>query len=148
MSDFEFRPIRNGDFAFCWPLYRDVMQPLTVQLMPWNETAQQKMIEQALAESGASIFVVEESDAGWLSVDETRFIIHLSHFYLSPERRGRGLGSKLLRWMSERARRKEKQFTLDVLKNNGRVRQLYERLGFKVIGTTGNRLNLRAPDPS
>src|ERR1700743_2147300 len=107
MSDFEFRPVRGSDFAFCWPLYRDFMQPLMVQLMPWNEAAQQKMIEQTLADSGASIFVVENSDAGWLSADETRFTIHLSHFYLTPERRDQGLGSKLLRWMSDRATRKQ-----------------------------------------
>ncbi|HTR87468.1 MAG TPA: GNAT family N-acetyltransferase [Reyranella sp.] len=144
--DFDFRAVRNGDFAFCWPLYQEVMQPLMVAPGSWNEAAQQKTITQVLSGSGTSILVVESSDAGWLSVDETRFIIHLSHFYLSADWRGRGLGSAFLRWMSDRAKRKQKQFTLDVLKSNDRARQLYERLGFQVIGTTGPRLNLRMAD--
>ncbi len=37
--------------------------------------------------------------------------------------------------MGERARRKNKNFTLDVLKNN-RARRLYERLGFRIIETS------------
>ena len=37
--------------------------------------------------------------------------------------------------MGERAKRKEKNFTLEVLKNN-RARGLYERLGFRIIETS------------
>ena len=126
MTGFEFRRIRPGDFAFCWLLYSEAMRPLTSN---WNEIAQRSTIGQALADEGASILVVEASDAGWLHVTETRFDIHLGHLYLEPARRNQGLGTRFLTWMSERARRKEKEFTLDVLANN-RARTLYERLGF------------------
>jgi GNAT superfamily N-acetyltransferase len=126
MTGFEFRRIRSGDFAFCWPLYSETVMPLTPG---WNEAAQRGTIEQALADEGASILVVEASDAGWLHVTETRFDIHLGHLYLEPARRNQGLGTRFLTWMSERARRKGKDFTLDVLANN-RAKALYERLGF------------------
>ena len=139
MTGFEFRRIRSGDFAFCWPIYSEAMAPLTPG---WNEAAQRRTIEQALADEGASILVVERSDAGWLHVTETRFDIHLGHLYLETERRNKGLGTRFLTWMSERARRKEKDFTLDVLANN-RARVLYERLGFVAERPSAGKIRMK-----
>jgi ribosomal protein S18 acetylase RimI-like enzyme len=135
MLDFGFRRVTAQDFAFCWTTYRDAMQPLAVELMQWNETNQRRGIEEALADEGTSILVSDDADAGWLHVIETRRDIHLGHLYLAPQVRNRGLGTKFLRWMGERATRKEKNFTLEVLKNN-RARRLYERLGFRIIETS------------
>jgi GNAT superfamily N-acetyltransferase len=135
MLEFSFRPVAPLDFAFCWPIYRDAMQPLIAELTQWNETSQRRGIEEALADDDASILVCEGADAGWLHVIETRRDIHLGHLYLAPQARNHGLGTKFLRWMGERARRKEKNFTLEVLKNN-RARALYERLGFRAIETS------------
>ena len=135
MADFEFRRIQPQDITFCWSIYRDAMQPLTAELMQWNEASQRRGIEEALRDDDASILVAGDGDAGWLHVLETRRDIHLGHLYLAPQARNRGLGTKFLRWMGERARRKDKNFTLEVLKNN-RARGLYERLGFRVIETS------------
>jgi GNAT superfamily N-acetyltransferase len=130
MADFEFRRTRPGDVAYCWPIYSEAMIPL---VSGWNEAAQRGMVERALGEEGASIMVVDRSDAGWLHVSETRFDIHLGHLYLEADRRNQGLGTRFLLWMTERAQRKAKTFTLDVTMNN-RARALYERLGFVPIG--------------
>jgi GNAT superfamily N-acetyltransferase len=135
MADFEFRRLRAGDFAYCWPIYEKAMAPLVPD---WNEAAQRGAIEQALGEEGASILIVDMSDAGWLCATETRFDIHLAHLYLETDRRGQGLGTRFLQWMIERARRKEKAFTLDVLEAS-RARALYERLGFAAIGKSGGK---------
>jgi GNAT superfamily N-acetyltransferase len=130
MADFEFRRVRPSDSAYCWPIYSEAMAPLVTG---WNETAQRRLVELALGEEGASIMVVDKSDAGWLHVSETRFDIHLGHLYLEADRRNQGLGTRFLQWMTERAQRKAKLFTLDVTANN-RARALYERLGFVAIG--------------
>jgi len=143
MLEFSFRRIAPPDFAFCWPIYRDAMQPLTVELMQWNEANQRRGIEEALADEGASILVSAEADAGWLHVIETRRDIHLGHLYLAPPARNRGLGTKFLHWMGERAKRKDKNFTLEVLKNN-RARGLYERLGFRIIETSPLKFTMQS----
>lgn len=134
MPDFDFRRASERDFAYCWPIYRDALQPLAEGVLVWDDAQQQRNVRQALADDGASILVSEASDSGWLLVSETRFVIHLAHLYIEPAKRGHGLGASLLRWMSDRARRKGKDFTLDMMKNN-RARALYERLGFKAIRT-------------
>ncbi len=135
MLEFGFRRIEPRDEALCWTIYREAMQPLVAALMQWNDTNQRRAVEEVLRDDDASILVTGDDDAGWLHVVETRRDIHLGHLYLAPQARNRGLGTTFLRWMSERAQRKDKNFTLEVLKNN-RARGLYERLGFRVIETS------------
>ena len=139
MADFEFRRMRPGDTAYCWLIYSEAMVPL---VSGWNEAAQRGMVERALGEEGASIMVVDKSDAGWLHVSETRFDIHLGHLYLEADRRNQGLGTRFLQWMTERAQRKAKTFTLDVMANN-RARALYERLGFVAAGTSAGKIRMQ-----
>jgi GNAT superfamily N-acetyltransferase len=145
MPDFEFRRVLPRDLSYCWSIYREAVQPLALALRDWDEPARQRMVEEALADAGASILVENQDAAGWLHVDETRFEIHLGHLYLEPHARNRGLGSRFMRWMNERARRKNKVFTIDVMKNNP-AKALAERLGFLVIGTSGNTLKMRLKD--
>jgi GNAT superfamily N-acetyltransferase len=139
---FDFRRVGANDFTFCWPLYRDSLQPLSVGLFAWDDAQQQARVQTALADEGASILVESDSDAGWLHCSETRFAIHLGHLYLLPQMRGKGLGSGFLRWMSDRAQRKSKDFTLDVMKNNPAL-ALYQRLGFKPLKTIANTITLQ-----
>ncbi len=61
---FEFRPAARSDFGFCWPIYRDAMKPLTEAFGPWNEAAQHRLIEEAVADSDTSILRQHETDAG------------------------------------------------------------------------------------
>lgn len=146
MAAFEFRRIRDGDFAYCWSIYREAMQPLSAALGVWNEQAQRRNIEQALADDGTSILVVEKSDSGWLAVSESRYDIHLGHFYIEADRRARGLGTRFLEWMRDRARRKHKTLTLDVMVNNHGARRLYERIGFRSQSTSGVQIRMRLDD--
>jgi GNAT superfamily N-acetyltransferase len=139
MADFEFRRVRSADFTYCWAIYSEAMAPLVTA---WNETGQRSTVERALGEEGASIIVVDKSDAGWLYVSETRFDIHLGHLYLEADRRGKGLGTRFLKWMAERAQRKDKTFTLDVMENS-RARALYERLGFARDGASAGKIRMQ-----
>ena len=57
MLDFSFRRVAPQDFAFCWSTYREAMKPLTAELMQWDDASQQRGIEEALGDEGASILV-------------------------------------------------------------------------------------------
>lgn len=143
-TPFVFRPAHSRDLDFCWPIYRDAMQPLTPA---WQEAAERRLISDAMSDSGTSIVrapgaEAAEGDAGWLQVAETRYVIHLAHLYLAPSMRNRGLGTAFLRWMCDRAERKRKEFTLDVMEAN-RARSLYERLKFRAFETSGPRIKMR-----
>ncbi len=139
---FELRPSSRSDLAFCWPIYRESMLPLTEAVTQWNEAAQQKLVEQAVGHAGTSILQAEKADAGWLQVEETGHAVQLRHLYLAAEMRNRGLGTAFLAWMKERADRKRKDLVLEVMTNNP-ARRLYERLGFKPLETAGNKVTMR-----
>jgi len=139
---FELRPAATSDLGFCWPIYRDAMKPLTEALTQWNETAQHKIVEQAVADAGTSILRQENADVGWLQVEETRHVVQLKQIFILPAMRNRGLGTGFLNWMKERAERKRKDLTLDVLNNNP-ARKLYERLGFKIVTAANNTVTMR-----
>lgn len=139
---FELRPAAKSDLAFCWPIYRDSMKPLTEAVSQWNEPAQQKIVEQAVGDSGTSIMRSDKADVGWLQVEETRYAVTLKQIFLLPTSRNQGLGTSFLKWMQERADRKRKDLSLDVLNNNP-ARHLYERLGFRIITTAGSKITMR-----
>ena len=139
---FELRPSNSSDLALCWPIYRDAVQPLAEALAPWNEGAERQLIEKAVAHAGSSILRAENTDAGWLQVEETRHAVQLRHLYLAPQMRNRGLGTAFLAWMKERADRKRKDLVLEVMTNNP-AQRLYERLGFKPLTTAANKVTMR-----
>jgi ribosomal protein S18 acetylase RimI-like enzyme len=139
---FELRPARSDDFQFCWSLYRDLMKPLTTELLEWNESGQRRTIEQSLTDSGTSIIVVGGSDIGWLQIRETSEELYLGQLYIAPAMQNRGIGTKIVRQLCEKACQEGKALTLEVMKNN-RARLLYERLGFITLGSSKYRLNMR-----
>ena len=139
---FDFRPASRSDFDFCWPIYRDAMKPLTEAMSQWNEPAQHKVVAQAVTDSGTSILRQDQADVGWLQVEESRHVVQLKQIFLLPTVRNRGLGTSFLTWMKERADRKRKDLTLEVMGNNP-ARRLYERLGFKAVATAENKITMR-----
>jgi len=69
---FQLRPACSVDFRFAWSLYRDLMKPLTVELLGrWNEPGQKRVVELALTQEGTSIIIIDGSDVGWLQVGES-----------------------------------------------------------------------------
>jgi ribosomal protein S18 acetylase RimI-like enzyme len=140
---FQLRPACSADFRFAWSLYRDLMKPLTEELLGrWNETGQKSLIELALTQEGTSIIVIDGSDVGWLHVGDSSDAIYLGQLYLAPELQNRGIGTAIVTELRDKARTAGKALTLDVMKNN-RARFFYERLGFQVIGQSEHKLKMR-----
>jgi GNAT superfamily N-acetyltransferase len=139
---FNLRPAGKFDFDFCWPIYRDAVQPLMPPPMEWREAEQRRLVEAALADANSSVLRSEGVDAGWLHVQETGQVIQLKQFLLVPAVRNRGLGTSFLGWMKERADRKRKDLTTELL-TNSRARHLLERLGFKAVATAGHTVTMR-----
>ena len=139
---FNLRPAAKSDFAFCWPIYRDALQPLTLPPQEWREPDHQRIVERALADAGSSILRSQGSDAGWLHIEETSQVIQLKQLHLLPAMRNRGLGTSFLDWMKERADRKRKDLNAELMTNSP-ARRLLERLGFKAVVTSGPIVTMR-----
>jgi hypothetical protein len=67
-SCFQSPTAAKSDFAFCWPIYRDALQPLTLPPAEWREPDHQRIVERALADAGSSILRSEDPmQAGCIS---------------------------------------------------------------------------------
>jgi GNAT superfamily N-acetyltransferase len=141
-SSFDLRPAGKADLAFCWPIYRDTMRPLMAAPDDWHEDQQRRVVERALVDPGASILSSAGAEAGWLHVTENGQIIALKQLLIVPALRNRGLGTNVLGWMKERADRKRKDFTVELLAESP-ARRLLERLDFKAVPGTGRMVVMR-----
>ena len=136
---FELRPAVKADLAFCWPIYRDALQPLTAN---WNEAEHQRLVEKAVGHAGTSILLSDKADKGWVEVAEDNGSVQLKQLFILPAARNGGLGTSFLNWMKERADRKRKDLLLDVPANSA-AKVLCERLGFKAVKTADNKVTMR-----
>ena len=88
----------------------------------------------ALAERGVDVIVAINPRGelcGLVTINSTEG--HLDQLCIAPEARGQGLAARLLR---EAKARSARGITLDVNDANLKARQLYEREGFRPIGTS------------
>ena len=131
------RKSSGEDLDFAWQLFRDLMKPLTVDLLDWHEPKQQNMVQEALLAVGTSIVTIKGSRTGWLQLNETADEVYLAQLYIEPEIQNQGIGTAIGRQLCDRARRQGKTLRLDIMTNN-RARTLYERLGFSCAGETQN----------
>jgi ribosomal protein S18 acetylase RimI-like enzyme len=140
---FQLRPARSDDFRFAWSLYEELMKPLTEELLGrWNEPGQKEVVEMAIAREGTFIIVKDKSDVGWMQVIELPDSLYLGQLYVVPSWQNCGIGTAILRRLTDGVRELRKTLTLDVMKNN-RSRLLYERLGFQVIGQSDYKLKMQ-----
>jgi len=140
---FQLRAARGNDFRFAWSLYEELMKPLTEELLGrWNEPGQQQVVEMALAQEGTSIIVKDKLDVGWMQVIESPDTLYLAQLYVARPLQNRGIGTAILRALTDKVRERSNTLTLDVMKNN-RSRLLYERLGFEVIGKSEYKLKMQ-----
>lgn len=137
-----YRPVAAEDLGFLWTLYRTSMRTLTEELLPWNEAPQKEVIRNALAQKNTKIIVVDGADTGWLHVSKKSGAYYLGHLYIHAAEQNCGIGTIIMRQLLDQAKRDDVTISLDVMKNN-RARQFYERLGFKAVGTSDYKIEMR-----
>jgi ribosomal protein S18 acetylase RimI-like enzyme len=88
------------------------------------------------------ILLQRELPVGCLIVSEGPAQIYRVDIVLLPEYRRIGIGTRILRYLQQRAARSEKTISLHVEQINPALR-LYQKLGFVVTGENGLHLQMR-----
>ena len=73
---------------------------------------------------------------------ESSDAVFLAQLYVASSQQNRGIGTAILRDLTDKVRERGGVLTLEVMKNN-RSRLLYERLGFQVIGQSEYKLKMQ-----
>lgn len=145
IEDVQLRPATLADDEFLYDLHRRTLgDVIEATWGPWDDEVQRKFHQAWFKPATIEVVLVGGRWAGMIQAapaDAATF--YVSRIELSPEVQGRGLGTTLLRLLVDRARQAgSSAVELHVLELN-RARDLYERLGFAVVGQESPKLRMR-----
>ena len=138
------RPAADSDRAFVWHAYAEAYREVaTRQFDKWEDGLQEAYFEEKWACNGFEIIEVDGVPEGAIWTTDEGAFLQVREVFLLPERRGQGIGSRLVRHELATARRAGKPLRLRVVKISRAV-ALYERLGFTVCGETDTQYWMEA----
>lgn len=145
-SDVTFRPIVEEDSEFLYRLYASTREEELAQV-PWSEEeterflrfqfdAQHKYYQEQFPAARFDVILSGSEPIGRLYVDVREDEIRLIDIALLPERRGAGLGGRLMKGILTQGEAAGLPVQIHVERNNPAMR-LYERLGFERVEEQG-----------
>ncbi|HEV8543522.1 MAG TPA: GNAT family N-acetyltransferase [Verrucomicrobiae bacterium] len=145
------RPEKPEDRPFLFRLYARTREE-ELSLTGWSRSEKEAFLEMQFRSQQEDyhrrfpdgeffVIVCHEEPAGRITLHRGAREIRVVDLIVSPEWRGRGLGTILLRRILEEAEQKNKIVRLHALKAERAVR-LYQRLGFSVISDNGIYLEM------
>jgi ribosomal protein S18 acetylase RimI-like enzyme len=129
------RQVLNDDGDFLYRLKSACLKEYVAAIWGWDEADQRCRFTASFDPADSQIVVVYGRDVGQLAVDTALEEVFLSGIYLLPAYQDQGLGSQVLSDLLSEARQRQLPVRLQVLAGNP-ARNLYERLGFRVIDRT------------
>ena len=110
----------------------------------WDEARHMTLFQRHWNPRRWEVVTVNGQNVGGLSLETRTSEFYISNIELMPEHQGRGIGSAILRDILGEAERRGWAVALQVFKVNGRARELYERLGFRVTAEGDTHFQMRA----
>lgn len=151
MMDRPHRPVLRqatiADSKFCYDVKKAAFREYVEQIWGWDEAYQRRVHARHFDASSIEIITYEGRDAGWLEVRHGTEATLIANIYVYPEYQNRGIGTRLLEKVLREAEQNDVPVKLGVLKVNARARQLYERLGFRVVSETDTHYLMEVSPP-
>jgi GNAT superfamily N-acetyltransferase len=125
------RPALAGDAIFARTIYFDTMRWIIERLLGWDEQLEKEKFTAQFNAAASQIIVADGKDVGWIQAQDNADALWLQSLYVTPAMQRRGIGTEVLRRLTERTHGEHKALTLSVVKINPALR-LYQRLGFNI----------------
>ena len=143
--DITFRPVEDSDLEFLYEVYAD-FRAEELSIVPWSDQekeeflrmqfrAQHEFYTQNYSGAEFQIILVDGEPQGRLYMHRREDEHRIMDIAILTKQRGRGIGGQIMRDLLDEAASIGKPVTIHVLKQN-RALNLYERLGFREIGST------------
>lgn len=137
------RKVGVADGEFLYRLKAACLKEYVSAIWGWDEANQRRRFSANFDPAGSRIVVAYGRDVGQLALEVAPGEIFLSGIYLLPAYQGQGLGSQILGDLLSEARQRRSPVRLRVLRGNP-ARDLYGRLGFRVIDKTDTHYVMRS----
>jgi len=140
------RKATEADYNFLYGLHQQTFRLYVEQTWGWDEQQQAELFRQSrqdLDESHFEILCFEEEDIGCVAIEDKGDRLFLDYIAILPAYQGKGFGSQWIGDLLKKSASKGIPVQLNVLKVNP-ARKLYERLGFRVVGSDEYRYHMLA----
>jgi len=131
MITLELMTKESVNFEFAFTTKKVALGPYIETKWGWDESFQRRLHSERWAVKAFFRIVVEDEAVGTVAIDEWPAHVQFGEFYLLPSFQRRGIGSKVLASVIEKAAAKHLPLRLECLKWNPAL-SLYKRAGFVV----------------
>lgn len=138
--EWRLRPAKEEDRDFLFDLHRQAMRDYVEPVWGWDDLAQRRLFDERFASRPFQVIQVEGDSIGVLQLEDRPGEVVLDLIELLPAWQGKGIGTAIIRSLLAQG----KAVSLRVLTTNPRAAALYERLGFRIMRRTPERLFMRA----
>jgi ribosomal protein S18 acetylase RimI-like enzyme len=132
--EYQLRPARESDLDFLYRLRRATVL---------EAASDEQQFRAGYHPASYQIITVENEPVGVLSISEKDEELFLERIEILPSHQRRGLGTRVIREVLDRAGAKGQTVRIQVLKTNPHACRLYERLGFRLFEETEVNYRLR-----
>jgi ribosomal protein S18 acetylase RimI-like enzyme len=131
------KPATEKDHQFIHQVHRLTYRAIIErQFGYWDAQRQSGLVDCDLATDRYEIVLWQGVPCGFFSFNTDGGRLHLINFAIHPQYQGRGIGSRILEQMKQRAQRKNQPLTLGAYKTNMKARKFYESHGLRKSGET------------
>ena len=141
--DVSLRSYRPLDFEYARGLYFETMRWAIERVFGWDQTRQESSFAEWFKPNEVQIVVVDGVDAGWIQWRANDQAVSLGSIYIAPGMQRKGIGTRVIRMISECATQRSQPMILAVMKINPAL-AFYERLGFRVTHEDDYKFYLRS----
>lgn len=142
-GDLVLRRAAEDDSEFAFAMRKAAFRVYVDESEGWDERKERQRHERNFAIYDYRVICFQAVDRGILTLDLTSDCLKLNQIFLAPEHQGLGIGEQCMAILFAESRRLCLPIQLRVMKVNPRARELYERLGFTVIGDTETHVLMR-----
>lgn len=133
-SNYILRQASSTDLPFVTSLHHETLKEYIAPIWGWDEKQWDGFIAAWFKPERVQIVVMDKLDVGILVVEQFESHILFESISVASHLQNRGLGSKVIQSVLDRADELRLPIKLDVLKSNLSARRLYERFGFSLAG--------------
>lgn len=134
--NYNLREISWLDKEFIYQVKKESNYMYIEKIWGWDEDYQIQDFNTDFKLSDFKIIVSEDNDIGFLQLEEFNNNLYITEMHLVPNYRGKGIGSQIIKDILEDEKNRNKTICIGCFILNQKAKNLYERLGFKVMNET------------
>ena len=129
-----YRPATADDLELTYRIKSNSLKPYIEEVWGWNEDFQQEFHKKNFNPKNIQIILLNNTPLGYLESEDKENTLFIYNLLIDKSFQNKGIGTGILTILIDDAFAQKKTVQLEVLKVNTRAKQLYQRLGFKLIG--------------